>query len=118
MNILLVSFSKLLPRVNISPAKRRLMVMKRGGFFTMKRAGRFLAGLAVLAFTAASPVLAEEAPAEDAAAERLTAAGAAAEERLTAADAAAADAAAAEVAEAEAGRGKRATGRRVRGAGR
>jgi len=56
MNILLVSFSKLLPRVNISPAKRRLMVMKRGGFFTMKRAGRFLAGLAVLAFTAASAV--------------------------------------------------------------
>ena len=79
----------------------------------MKRAGRFLAVLAVLAFTAASPVLAEEAPA----------AGAAAVERLTAADAAAADAAAAEVAEAEvaeaeAGRGKRATGRRVRGAGR
>ena len=41
--------------------------MERGGFFTMKRAGRFLAVLAVLAFAAASPVLAEESPAEDAA---------------------------------------------------
>ena len=55
------------PRVNIAPAKRRLMVMNRGGLFTMKRAARFLAVLAVLACAAASPVLAEESQAENAA---------------------------------------------------